>query len=58
MSLVNDLQKITDPADDDLVVSGDLYTAVDILQTLGQKTAKNVTMNKEEAETFMKVSIN
>ena len=58
VSLANNLKQITDPADDDLIVSGDLYTAVDILQTLGQKTATNVTMNKEEAETFMSVSIN
>ena len=58
VSLANDLQNITDPTADDLIVSGDLYTAVDILQTLGQKTALNVTMNKEEAETFMEVSIN
>jgi len=56
MSLANDLLRITDPTRDVLVMSGDLYTAVDILQNLGQKTIKNVTMNEEKAGKFMKVS--
>lgn len=56
MSLANELRRITDPARDVLVVSGDLHTAVDILQSLGQKTANNASMNKEEAKQFMKVS--
>lgn len=56
LSLAYNLSRITNSARDDIMVSGDLYTAVDILQTLGQKTA-NMTLNKEKAEQFMKVSI-
>lgn len=56
LSLANELLRITNSARDDIMVSGDLLTAVDILQTLGQKTA-NTTLNKEKAEEIMKVSI-
>ena len=57
MSLANELSQITNPARDELVVSGDLHAAVGMLETLDQKT-KNMSMSKEKANTFMKVFAN
>lgn len=57
MSLADELSKITKPADNELVVSGDLYAAVDMLKTLDRKTTKNVTISKEEVDSFMKVGV-
>ncbi|KAJ7388160.1 hypothetical protein OS493_039499 [Desmophyllum pertusum] len=53
VSLANELSQITNPARDELVVSGDLHAAVGMLETLDQKT-KNMSMSKEKANTFMK----
>ncbi|KAL9950396.1 hypothetical protein ACROYT_G042884 [Oculina patagonica] len=53
VSLANELSKITKPARDELVVRGDLRAAVHMLETLDQKTTKNVTMSKEKANAFM-----
>lgn len=57
VSLADELSKITKPADNELVVSGDLYAAVDMLKTLDRKTTKNVTISKEEVDSFMKVGV-
>lgn len=57
VSLADELSEITKPADNELVVSGDLYAAVDMLKTLDRKTTKNVTISKEEVDSFMKVGV-
>ncbi|XP_068726850.1 adhesion G protein-coupled receptor L2-like isoform X2 [Montipora capricornis] len=54
VSLADELRNITDPARDGLVVSGNLHTAVQILQELGRKTTENPPMSKEIVEKFMK----
>lgn len=57
VSLADELSKITKPADNELVVSGDLYAAVDMLKTLDRKTTKNVTISKEDVDSFMEVGV-
>lgn len=58
MSITKDLLRISvNFKYDDLLVSGDLFTAVDILQTLGQKTAINATMKQENATQLIEVSM-
>lgn len=58
MSITKDLLRISvNFKHDDLVVSGDLFTAVDILQTLGQKTAINAAMKQENATQLIEVSM-
>ncbi|XP_015747940.1 PREDICTED: adhesion G protein-coupled receptor L3-like [Acropora digitifera] len=54
VSLAEKLKKITDPASPVVQFSGNLFTAVEILTTLGNKTAKNPPMNEEESKQFMK----
>lgn len=59
MSITRDLLRISVNfiKHDDLVVSGDLFTAVDILQTLEQKTAINAAMKQEDASQLIEVSM-
>jgi len=57
VSLANELSKISKPVDNELMVSGNLHAAVDMLKSLDQRTTKNVTMNKEEVDSFMKVGV-
>ena len=57
VSLAEKLKKITDPASPVVQFSGNLFAAVDILTTLGNKTAKNPPMNEEESKQFMKVGL-
>lgn len=58
MSITKDLLRISvNFKHDDLVVSGDLFTAVDILQTLGQKTAINASIKQENATQLIEVSM-
>lgn len=58
MSITKDLLRISlNFKHDDFVVSGDLFTAVDILQTLGQKTAISATMKQENAIQLIEVSM-
>ena len=58
MSITKDLLRISVSfKHDDLLVSGDLFTAVDILQTLGQKTSINATMKQENATQLIEVSM-
>lgn len=55
VSLAKNLSEISKPVDNELMVSGDLYTAVDMLKKLDQRTSKNETVSKEEVDSFMKV---
>ncbi|XP_067028627.1 adhesion G protein-coupled receptor L4-like isoform X1 [Acropora muricata] len=57
VSLAEKLKKITDPASPVVQFSGNLFAAVTILTTLGNKTAKNPPMNEEESKQFMKTVI-
>lgn len=57
VSLADELSEITKPADNELVVSGDLHAAVDMLKTLDRKTTKNVTISKEDVDSFMEVGV-
>lgn len=57
VSLAEKLKKITDPASPVVQFSGNLFAAVAILTTLGNKTAKNPPMNEEESKQFMKVGL-
>jgi len=57
VSLANELSKISKPVDNKLMVSGNLHAAVDMLKSLDQRTTKNVTMSKEEVDSFMKVGV-
>lgn len=55
--LANKLSEISKPVDNELMVSGNLHAAVDMLKSLDQRTTKNVTMSKEEVDSFMKVGV-
>ena len=57
VSLAKELSKISKPVDNELMVSGDLHAAVDILERLDQRTSKNETVSKEEVDSFMKVGV-
>ena len=57
VSVANKLSEISKPADNELVVSGNLHAAVDMLKSLDQRTTKNVTMSEEELDSFMKVGV-
>ena len=54
--MAGSLMTITDPSRDEPLVVGDLHTAVDILERLGQAAAKNGTMDKINVEKFMEVT--
>jgi len=58
VSLAKNLSEISKPVDNELMVSGDLYTAVDMLKKLDQRTSKNETVSKEEVDSFMKDVVN
>ena len=57
VSVANKLSEISKPADNELVVSGNLHAAVDMLKSLDQRTTKNVKMSEEELDSFMKVGV-
>jgi len=57
VSLAKKLSEISKPVDNELMVSGDLYAAVNMLETLNQRTSKNETVSKEEVVSFMKVGL-
>lgn len=57
VSLAQKLQRITDPASAGTLFSGNLFTAVAILKSLGNKTAKSPPMNEVESKQFMEVGL-
>ena len=57
VSLAKTLSKISKPVDNELMVSGNLYAAVDMLKRLDQRTSKNETVSKEKVDSFMKVGV-
>jgi len=57
VSLAKKLSEISKPVDNELMVSGNFYAAVRILERLDQRTSKNETVSKEEVDSFMKVGV-
>lgn len=57
VSLAKRLSEISKPVDNELMVSGDLHAAVDMLKKLDQRTSNNETLSKEEVDSFIKVGV-
>ena len=57
VSLAKKLSEISKPVDNELMISGDLHAAVNMLKSLDQRTSKNETVSKKEVDSFMKVGV-